>query len=88
MTSALVDVRRFSGEGYQPLAAYQTWRVAALRHAVDMEPASLVRMERHTSTDEVFALVSGRAMLILGGNGPGVDTLSTSVLQPGKRKVK
>lgn len=38
----------------------------------ELAPDRLSSMERHTQTDEVFVLVSGRGMLILGGNNSQV----------------
>jgi len=64
----LVDVKAFDGQGFQPLVTFGSWRVAALRYMDELAPDRIDSMERHTATDEVFILVRGSGMLILGGN--------------------
>jgi ureidoglycolate hydrolase len=65
----LIEVKAFEGEGFQPLVTYGSWRVAALRYLDELAPDRIDSMERHTATDEVFILVRGNGMLIVGGNG-------------------
>jgi mannose-6-phosphate isomerase-like protein (cupin superfamily) len=69
LLSDLIDVKTFEGQGFQPLVTFGSWRVAALRYLDEIAPERIDSMERHTATDEVFILVSGKGMLILGGNG-------------------
>jgi len=64
----LIDVKAFEGQGFQPLVSYGSWRVAALRYLDEIAPDRIASMERHTATDEVFILVAGKGMLVLGGN--------------------
>ena len=68
MLSDLIEVKTFEGQGFQPLVTYGSWRVAALRYMDEIAPDRIDSMERHTATDEVFILVAGKGMLILGGN--------------------
>lgn len=79
-----MEVRDYQGKGYSPLVSYGEWRVAVLRYLDELEPARINTMERHLETDEVFILVHGKAMLILGGNNNHVDQLTSYVLEIGK----
>ena len=49
-----------------------------------MLPEKMEFMERHTQTDEVFVLLNGQATLILGGNGPKVESIYQQVMEQGK----
>jgi hypothetical protein len=68
----LLEVDEFLGEGYQVLVRYGDWRVAVLRFLDDLEPQRIASMERHLETIEVFVLLKGRGVLILGGNDAGL----------------
>jgi hypothetical protein len=72
----LIDVKKFDGEGYKPLVSFGTWRVAVLHYLDDVLADQINSMERHLSTDEVFVLVKGKAMLFLGGNHPIIKELA------------
>ena len=80
----LIDVCDYQGMGYSPLVSYGEWRVAVLRYLEKLEPTRIDSMERHIETDEVFILVRGKAILILGGNDKTIDCLSSHELEIGK----
>lgn len=84
METDLFEVKNYSGEGFQPLVSYDTWRVAVLRYMDELHPDRLDSMERHTATDEVFILTRGQAMLVLGGNQAGVDIIRPVVMNIGE----
>jgi len=81
MDERLLEIRQFSGKGYQPLIDFNTWRIAILRWEGTFPPGNIKSMERHTQTDEVFVLLEGEALLILGGNGVGVDGIYPQKLE-------
>ena len=83
MLSDLIDVKTFEGQGFQPLVTFGSWRVAALRYLDEIAPDRIDSMERHTATDEVFILVSGKGMLILGGNDTEVADPQTVEMKIG-----
>ena len=83
MLSDLIDVKTFEGQGFQPLVTFGSWRVAALRYLDEIAPDRIDSMERHTATDEVFILVSGKGMLILGGNDTEVTDPQTVEMKIG-----
>jgi ureidoglycolate hydrolase len=41
-------------------------------------------MERHTETDEVFVLLHGRGVLIIGGNDDQVDSVQPQAMELGE----
>lgn len=76
MDNLLIDVKQYDGVGYKSLVSFGAWRVAVLRYLDDLQPDRINSMERHLDTDEVFVLVKGKAMLVLGGNSLMVEELS------------
>jgi len=84
LETELFEVKQFSGEGYKPLVAFGTWRVAVLRYMDELHPDKLDEMERHTATDEVFLLTQGKAMLVLGGNHAEVGEILPVAMNPGE----
>lgn len=73
MNEEMLEIRQYSGEGYQPLIDFGTWRVAILRWEEASLPENIESMERHTQTDEVFVLLEGQATLILMSNSMTED---------------
>ncbi len=59
MDNETLEIKQYTGEGYQPLIDFDTWRVAILRWAEGSLPENIETMERHTQTDEVFVLTGG-----------------------------
>jgi ureidoglycolate hydrolase len=84
MDEALLEIRDYDGEGYQPLIDYGAWRVAFLRYLDALQPDRIDSMERHTETDEVFVLLNGRGMLIMGGNQAQVGEIHSQLMECGK----
>ena len=72
-----LDIADYTEEGYRPLVDFNCWRVAVLNYIDELLPENIHRMERHVETDEVFILVQGTAILILGGSGDTVTRLET-----------
>ena len=61
-----MEICEFSGDGYMPLTAYGSWRVAIINACERLREENLRRMERHLGTDEVFILLEGEAALYIG----------------------
>jgi ureidoglycolate hydrolase len=74
----------YQGKGYKPLIDYEKWRVAILRYQDDLRPDRIDAMERHTETDEVFVLLQGKGVLLIGGNETKVNCISPQIMEPGK----
>jgi ureidoglycolate hydrolase len=84
MDEQLLEIRQYSGEGYQPLIDFGNWRVAILRWKDASLPRNIEFMERHTQTDEVFVLLEGQATIILGGNSGSVDNIHPQEMEQSK----
>jgi mannose-6-phosphate isomerase-like protein (cupin superfamily) len=84
MDATLLETRNYDGEGYKPLIDYGEWRVAILRFLDGLQPDRIDSMERHTETDEVFVLLHGRGVLMIGGNGRQVDRIRPQVMESGE----
>ena len=66
LPESLLEIREHDGPDYKPLVDYQSWRVALMNYTPDLLPEKINRMQKHTETDEVFVLLSGRCILYLG----------------------
>ncbi len=84
MDETLLEIRNWPGQGYKPLIDFGHWRVAILRHQDALQPDRIDSMERHVETDEVFVLVQGRGILMIGGRGPRIDGIRAQVMQTGE----
>jgi ureidoglycolate hydrolase len=84
MDESLLEIRAYTGEGYQPLVDYGTWRVAILNYLDGIHPEKLDSVERHIETDEVFVLLKGQGVLFLGEGEPQVERLHSRVMEIGK----
>ena len=79
----MLEIHTYTGEGYKPLVDYGEWRVAMLRFLEGLQPDRIDSMERHTQTDEVFVLLHGSGVLILGGRRAQVEGIYTQVMEQG-----
>lgn len=61
-----IEILDFEGEGYSPVLAFGTWRVAVLNYRDTLKKENLTYLERHLLTDEAFILMEGEATLIIG----------------------
>jgi hypothetical protein len=84
MDESLLEISSYEGIGYQPLVDYGDWRVAILNYLDNVRPDLNNIMERHTETDEVFVLLRGKGVMLMGGNGPQADRVEPEVMAPGK----
>ncbi len=79
---ALLEIRRYDGEGYLPLIDYGAWRVAILRSIDELLPQNLGKMQRHDETDEVFVLLAGRCILFIGEGKERVTEIHAQDMEP------
>jgi hypothetical protein len=84
MDESLLEIREYTGAGYQPLVDYGTWRVAILNYLDGIHPEKLDSAERHIETDEVFVLLKGQGVLFLGEGEAQVERLHPQVMEIGK----
>ena len=83
MDERFLEIRKYDGEGYKELVAYGGWRVAILRYLDELQPDQIDEMERHTGTDEVFVLLHGLGVLLLGGNEARVSGIYSQAMEHG-----
>ncbi len=80
--TTLLDIQAYTGEGYQPLVDYQSWRVAILRYNDEQRVENLDNMQRHNETDEVFVLLSGHCILFIGAGQNDVGEIYAEDMEP------
>ena len=69
----LIESYRFDAQGYDPTFISDGWQVAFLNYAPAEALESIVKLDIHFLTDEVFVLLEGRAVLIAATIG---DTIT------------
>ena len=84
MDENCLQVHSYEGQGFQPLVTFNNWQVAVLNYLDKIHPEHNNSMERHKKTDEVFALMKGWGILIIGGNGQTVEGVYPQVMEIGK----
>jgi ureidoglycolate hydrolase len=84
MDEKLLEVREFTGPGYQPVIDFGAWRVAILNFLDEIHPDRIESMERHNGTDEVFVMLKGQGILFLGEGDRCIETIHSHVMEPGK----
>ncbi|MEJ5225091.1 MAG: hypothetical protein WHV44_11600 [Anaerolineales bacterium] len=83
MNANLLETHEYLGEGYKPLIDFNCWRVAVLRYLDELHPDRISYFERHNETDEVFVLLQGQAVLLIGEGGESVESFTPQVMRPG-----
>jgi hypothetical protein len=64
-----LEIKEHNNGGFKPCVDFGEWRVAILCYNSDVEAKNISYLERHNETDEVFVLLKGRCILLIGGNG-------------------
>lgn len=82
MQEELLEITTFDGEGYKPLIDFDCWRVAFLRYIDELLPENIVNAEKHLETDEVFVLLAGKAVLIIGSGDDEVLEMTPYTMEP------
>lgn len=82
MKKEYIDVTAYTGEGYQPLIDFKSWRVAMLRYCEELEVQNLKTMQKHDESDEVFVLLEGHCTLFSGGQGDSIDEIDAITMEP------
>ncbi len=84
LPESLIEIREHNGPDYKPLVDYQNWRVALMNYTPDLTPDKINRMQKHTETDEVFVLMTGRCMLFIGEGQEAVSKVHAVDMEPYK----
>jgi ureidoglycolate hydrolase len=84
LSENLIEIREHNEPDYKPLIDYQNWRVAIINYTSDLEPEKIDRMQKHTETDEVFVLMTGRCILFIGEGTESVTKVHAVDMEPYK----
>ena len=84
MDEKLLEIREYTGPGYQPIIDYSSWRVAILNYIEEIRPDLIDSMERHNDTDEVFVMLKGQGLLFVGEGGTKIEKVHPQVMEFGK----
>jgi hypothetical protein len=84
LSESLIEVHEHNGPDYMPLVDYQSWRVALMNYTPDLTADKISRMQKHTETDEVFVLMTGRCILFLGEGEDSVTRIHAVDMEPYK----
>ena len=79
---SLLEIRTHQGPAYCPLVDFGAWRVAVLNFCPELRPENLTRMQRHDETDEVFVLLRGRCILLVGDGRDEAGTIRAADMVP------
>jgi hypothetical protein len=84
ISESLIEISAHDGPDYMPLIDYQSWRVALMNYTPDCIAEKITRMQKHTETDEVFVLLTGRCILFLGEGDDFVTKVHAVNMEPYK----
>ena len=84
LSESLIEVHEHHDPDYKPLIDYQSWRVALMDYTPGLLPHKINRMQKHTETDEVFVLLTGRCILLLGEGEEHVTKVHAVDMEPYK----
>ena len=84
LPESLIEIREYNGPDYQTLVDYQNWRVAIINYTSDLTPDKINRMQKHTETDEVFVLMTGRCILFVGEGEESITKIYAVDMEPYK----
>ncbi len=79
---SLIEVRQHEGQDYKPLIDFEAWRVAIMNFTPELVADKIHRMQKHLQTDEVFVLLAGRCILLLGEGQETVTRIHAVDMQP------
>ena len=71
----MLEIHEWSGEGFAPLVFTAGWQAALLNWEPLFDRRNLDEIERHNQTDEVFALLRGRAILFTRAEGGALEAV-------------
>jgi hypothetical protein len=78
-----LEISSYEDRGYKPLVDFESWRVALINGAAAYEPVSISSLSCHCETDEIFVLLKGSCMLLIGGGAEEPGPVEKVWLQEG-----
>ncbi|WPU92204.1 hypothetical protein SNE25_23055 [Mucilaginibacter sabulilitoris] len=79
----LIETYIYKGEGYDPFLIRDNWQVAKLNYMPGQGFTDIVKIDKHTQTDEVFILLKGTAVLIAAERNGNAYSFYCLKMQPG-----
>ena len=80
-----IEIYEFNEPGYEPLLAYNTWRVAMLNYIDELETDQIDNFQAHLETDESFVLLEGKCILFIGEKkGDSITSIDAIDMKPNK----
>jgi hypothetical protein len=64
-----LEITVYDETGYKPLVDFESWRVAMNNGPSVYEPMEISKLSCHCETDEIFVLLKGSCLLLVGGAG-------------------
>jgi hypothetical protein len=64
-----LEISSYEEKGYKPLVDFESWRVALINGAAAYKAADISSLSCHCETDEIFVLLKGSCLLLIGGRG-------------------
>ena len=80
---SVLQVATYDGDGYAPVVDYESWRVALLNTIDECREENLTYMERHDRSDEVFVLLKGTCVLVIGDGSDELGTITPHKMEAG-----
>lgn len=68
-----LEIMEYNGEGYSPLVHFESWRVAIANYSDRFAERDDLYLERHLETDEVFVLLKGACILLIGEEAEEIE---------------
>lgn len=84
MNEDILTVAVHEDPDFRAVHTFGSWCVGVLNSVPKYLPQGVDYFERHTKSDEIFLLQSGKCMLLLGGSGERPGDIHGVVLEPGK----
>ena len=80
----LLEIHQANRPGFQPVIDFAAWRVGFLNFSSDLVPERITELQRHDESDELFILLSGDCVLIVGEGDESVKQLYVQKMDPFK----
>jgi len=82
--SYLLEIHQSNRPGFQPVLGFPSWRVGFLNFASNLVPDRITELQRHDESDDLFILLSGDCVLIMGEGEESVSHLFVQKMEPEK----
>lgn len=81
MSKEMIEVHSHEARGYKRIVEFKEWTAAQLNDSDMYTPENVSYMQKHTLTDEVFILLSGKCTLFEAGDGDDLGEIHAVPLE-------